>query len=143
MKNCAIRLETGQLWRSASSSEHDPFRSYPELFDERGTTRDPLDVQHPSPEFTVTKTRDSFSLSAILPGVTAAQVEVRVTAQLLVVLIRAPLGSVSPAGADASLPKPSLPFRKTFVLPPGVDGRRSSIRGAGDLLTITLPMRRV
>ncbi|MEI9939181.1 MAG: Hsp20/alpha crystallin family protein [Pseudomonadota bacterium] len=141
MPNNSIYLESG-LWRREQSHERDPLRVFPELFNANATGRSvATENAGVAPEFQVTETSEGFLLSACVPGITAAQLEVRVTPQLVIVLRKAGLATVSTTAADADLPRQHAAFRRTFVLPTAVDARRLKVAITGDLLTIKLPKR--
>ena len=140
MPNNSIYLESG-LWRREQSQEKDPLRAFPELFNAgargRAVATENAGV---SPEFTVSEVMDDFLLSARIPGITAAELQVRVTAQLVIVVREAGTAKLRTAGEPtASLPHAA--FRRAFVLPAAVDARRLRVAIDGDLLTIKLPKR--
>lgn len=142
MPNNSIYLESG-LWRREQSHERDPLRVFPELFNANATRRSvTTENAGVAPEFEVAETTDGFVLSARVPGVTADQLQVRVTAQLVIV-VRKKEGAATatnPAGElNASLSHAA--FRRAFVLPTTVDVRRLKVAVEGDLLTIKLPKR--
>jgi HSP20 family molecular chaperone IbpA len=141
MPNNSIYLESG-LWRREQSHERDPLRVFPELFNANATGRSvATENAGVAPEFEVAETTDGFALSAHVPGITAGQLQVRVTAQLVIVVRKA--GSVT-ASKPAGEPTVSLPhtaFRRAFVLPTAVDARRLKVAIEGELLTIKLPKR--
>ena len=141
MPNNSIYLESG-LWRREQSHEKDPLRVFPELFNANATGRSVArENAGVAPEFEVAETTDGFILSAHVPGITAAQLQVRVTA-LLVIVVRKE-GSMTGIKA-AGVPTVSLPraaFRRAFVLPTAVDARRLKVAIEGELLTIKLPKR--
>jgi len=141
MPNNSIYLEGG-LWRRDQSNEGDPLRVFPELFNARATGRSVATGNvGGAPEFEVAETSEGFLMSACVPGITAPELEVRVTAQLVIVLRKAGLADVSttPDAPDSSPPRAA--FRRTFVLPTAVDARRLRVAIVGDLLTIKLPKR--
>ena len=141
MPNNSIYLESG-LWRREQSHERDPLLVFPELFTANATGRSiATQTGGVAPEFEVVETSEGFQLSACVPGITAAQLEVRVTPQLVIVLRKAGLPTVSTTADDPNLSLPHAPFRRTFVLPTAVDARRLKVAIAGDLLTIRLPKR--
>jgi len=141
MPNNSIYLESG-LWRREQSHERDPLRVFPELFSAKATgRRAATENAGGAPEFEVAETSEGFLLSACVPGITAAQLEVRVTAQLVIVLRRAGLATASTTAGDPNLSRPHAAFRRTFVLPTAVDARRLKVAIVGDLLTIKLPKR--
>ena len=136
MPKNSIYLENGQVWRREQSQAKDPLRAFPQLFSAKAKGRSfATETAGPAPEFEVTETTDDFSLSARVPGITAAQLQVRVTAQLVIVLRRE-----LPVTAGATNP-PHAAFRKAFVLPTAVDVRRLRVTIDGALLTIRLPKR--
>jgi HSP20 family molecular chaperone IbpA len=144
MPKNSIYLESGQVWRREQSHERDPLRVFPELFNANANaTRRSVATETAgvAPEFEVAETAEDFLLSARIPGITAAELQVRVTAQLVIVLRKDGPATVSrPAGE----PTPSLPhaaFRRAFVLPMAVDARRLKVAITGDWLTIKLPKR--
>jgi HSP20 family molecular chaperone IbpA len=141
MPNNSIYLESG-LWRREQSHERDPLRVFPELFNANATGRSvATEMPGVAPEFEVAETTDCFVLSAHVPGITAAQLEVRVTAQLVIVVRK---GGAATATRTAGEPNATLPhaaFRRAFVLPTAVDARRLKVAIEGDLLTIKLPKR--
>ena len=138
MPKNSIYLESGQVWRREQSHAKDPLQVFPELFNANARSRSaaPEDAGV-SPEFEVTETTDSFLLSALVPGITAAQLQVRVTAQLVIVLRKKGLATVGTATGE---PKHGhAAFRKAFVLPAAVDARRLQVAIEDGLLTIKLP----
>jgi len=141
MPNNSIYLESG-LWRREQSNEKDPLRVFPELFNASATsTRAVTSDSGSVPAFEVAESTDGFLLKARVPGITAAQLQVRVTAQLVIVVRKPGLGA---AVETASAPNSSLAppaFRKAFVLPSAVDARRLNVAIEGELLTIKLPKR--
>ena len=141
MPNNSIHLESG-LWRREQLHGADPLRAFPELFNAKATGRGvATENAAAAPEFEVVETTDGFLLSASVPGITAAQLQVRVTAQLVIVLREEAPAAVSTTAGDPNLSVPCEPFRKAFVLPTGVDARRLEVDIAGELLTIKLPKR--
>ena len=134
MPKNSIYLENGQVWRREQSQEKDPLRAFPQLFNAKAKGRSvATENAGLAPEFEVAETTDGFSLSARVPGITAAQIQVRMTAQLVIVLRREP-----PVTASDPNP-PHAAFRKAFVLPTAVDVRRLRVTIEGALLTIRLP----
>jgi len=70
----------GPRQRADLSNEGDPLRVFPELFNARATGRGVATGNvGGAPEFDVAETSEGFLLSAWVPGITAAQLEVRVT----------------------------------------------------------------
>jgi HSP20 family molecular chaperone IbpA len=141
MPSNSIYLDSG-LWRREQSNERDPLRAFPELFNANATGRSiATENAGIAPEFEVAESSEGFQLSARVPGITAAQLQVRVTAQLVIVVRNeAPSASSTTPGAPP-LPHPHAAFRKAFVLPTAVDARRLQVAIEGDLLTIKLPNR--
>lgn len=141
MPNNSIYLESG-LWRREQSHERDPLRVFPELFNVNATGRSVAtqDAQV-APEFEVAETTDGFVLSARVPGITPAQLQVRVTAQLVIVIRKKEPAAATVNAGQSNLPLPRAPFKKTFVLPTAVDARQLKVAIEGDLLTIKLPKR--
>jgi HSP20 family molecular chaperone IbpA len=143
MPNNSIYLESG-LWRREQAHDRDPLRVFPELFHANATGRSiATEDAGVAPEFEVAQTSEGFLLSALVPGITAAQLQVRVTAQLVIVgRTEAPPTVHTTAGEpEVLLTQPT--FSRTFVLPTAVDARRLRVTIAGDLLTIKLPKRAV
>ena len=140
MANYSIHLENGQVWRQEQAYNGDPLRAFPELFNANATDRI-ADAQGSGvvPEFEVIEFPDRFLLSASVTGIDAAQVEVRVTAQLVIVIGKTRPALVGSGEQGSAHPHPA--FRKTFVLPTGVEARRLKVDVTGDLLTIELPKR--
>jgi HSP20 family molecular chaperone IbpA len=143
MPKNSIYLESG-LWRREQSHEKDPLRVFPELFNAKSNATGRSVARESAgtaPAFEVAETTDNFLLSARVPGVTAAQLQVRVTAQLVIVVRNEgpPTLTTTPGGPPLSLPHAA--FRKAFVLPSAVDARRLKVAIDGDLLTIKLPKR--
>jgi HSP20 family molecular chaperone IbpA len=142
MPNNSIYLESGQVWRREGSYERDPLRAFPELFNTKAAGRSvATEDAGVAPEFEVAETTDGFSLSARVPGITAAQLEVRVTAQLVIVLRKEGPATASMTAGERDLLLPRAAFRRAFVLPSAVDARRLRVAIEGDLLTIKLPKR--
>jgi HSP20 family molecular chaperone IbpA len=140
MPKNSIYLESGQVWRREQSRAKDPLQVFPELFNANAKGRSvATENAGVSPEFEVAETTDGFLLSAHVPGITAAQLQVRVTAQLVIVLRRKGSPTVDRTAGDPNLPH--APFRRAFVLPAAVDARRLQVAIAGDLLTVKLPKR--
>ena len=135
MPNNSIYLESG-LWRREQTHERDPLRVFPELFNAKAIGRTvATENAGVAPEFEFAEMTDGFLLSACVPGIAAAQLQVRVTAQLVIVVR-------TDAPATAGEPNvPHMAFRRTFVLPTAVDARRLHVAIEGDLLTIKLPKR--
>jgi HSP20 family molecular chaperone IbpA len=141
MPSNSIYLESG-LWRREQSHEKDPLRVFPELFNTNATGRSvATENAGVVPEFDVAETSDGFLLSAHVPGITAAQLQVRVTAQLVIVVRNEGPATVSVTEREPALSLPHVAFRKAFVLPTAVDARRLKVAIEGDLLTIKLPKR--
>lgn len=140
MPRNSIYLESGQVWRREQAHEKDPLRVFPELFNAKATGRSvTTEDAEVAPEFEVAEMTDCFLLSAQVPGITAAQLQVRVTAQLVIVLRRN-----GPAAVASTAGNPNLhhaAFRRAFVLPAAVDARRLQVDITDDLLTIKLPKR--
>ena len=136
-----ILLESG-LWRREQSDETDPLRVYPELFNANATGRSVArENASVAPEFEIAETRTGFSLSARAPGLKPAELQVRVTAQLVTVIGK-PDPAPAPMTADRCTPTLlRAPFTRTFLLPAAVDARRLKVAFAGDRLTIELPKR--
>ncbi|MEJ1960326.1 MAG: Hsp20 family protein [Gammaproteobacteria bacterium] len=140
MANYSIYLENGQVWRQEQAHKGDPLRAFPELFNANATGRTvAAGGGGVVPEFEVIESPDRFLLSASITGLDAAQVEVRVTAQLVIVIGKTRPALVGSGERGSALPHPA--FRKTFVLPTGVEARRLKVDVTGDLLTIELPKR--
>ncbi len=141
MPNNSIYLESG-LWRREQSHEKDPLRVFPELFNASAAGRSvATEGTGFAPEFEVAERTEGFLLSARVPGITAAQLQVRVTAQLVIVVRSEGPPTVSTTAGEPTLSPPHAAFRKAFVLPAAVDARRLKVLIDGDLLTIKLPKR--
>ena len=141
MPNNSVYLESG-FWRREQSHESDPLRVFSELFHANATGRSiATEDAGGAPEFEVAETSEGFLLSARVPGITAAQLQVRVTAQLVIVVRREGPATVSMTAGEPGLASPHAAFRRAFVLPTAVDARRLKFAIAGDLLTIKLPKR--
>jgi len=141
MPNNSIYLESG-LWRREQSHEKDPLRVFPELFNANATGRSvATESAGVTPQFDVAETSEGFLLSARVPGITAAQLQVRVTAQLVIVVRKKGPADASVNVGESKLSLPPVPFKKAFVLPAAVDARRLKVAIEGDLLTIKLPKR--
>ena len=141
MPKNSIFLDSG-LWRREQSHEGDPLRVFPELFNANVTGRSVgTESTGAPPEFEVAEMSDHFLLSARVPGITASQLQVRVTAQLVIVLRTEGPATASRTAGEPNPPLARVAFRKTFVLPAAVDARRLQVAIADDLLTITLPKR--
>jgi HSP20 family molecular chaperone IbpA len=141
MPSNSIYLESG-LWRREQSLECDPLRVFPELFNANATGRSAAtENAEVAPEFEVAETADGFFLSARVPGITTAQLQVRVTPQLVIVARKQGPSTVSMSAAETNLPLPHAAFSRAFVLPTAVDARRLELTIVGDLLTIQLPKR--
>jgi HSP20 family molecular chaperone IbpA len=141
MPNNSIYLERG-LWRREQSHERDPLRVFPELFNAKATGRSvATESAGVAPEFEVAETTDGFVLSAHVPGITAAQLQVRVTAQLVIVVRKEGSARAIKAAAEPAVSLPHAAFRRAFVLPAAVDARRLKVAVESDLLTIKLPKR--
>ena len=141
MPNNSIYLESG-LWRREQSHERDPLRVFPELFNANATGRSvAIENAGVAPQFDVAETSEGFLLSARVPGIAAAQLQVRVTAQLVIVVRKKDPADASVNVGESNLSLPAVPFKKAFVLPTAVDARRLKVAIEGDLLTIKLPKR--
>jgi HSP20 family molecular chaperone IbpA len=141
MPNNSIYLES-DLWRREQSHERDPLRVFPELFNANSTGRCvATENAGVAPEFQVAETTDGFRLSAHVPGITAAQLQVRVTAQLVIVVRKEGSATAIKAAGEPSVSPPHASFRRAFVLPTAVDARRLKVAIEGELLTIKLPKR--
>jgi HSP20 family molecular chaperone IbpA len=141
MPNNSIYLESG-LWRREQSHERDPLRVFPELFNANATGRSvAAENAGVAPEFEVAETTDGFVLSAHVPGITAAQLQVRVTAQLVIVVRNEGSAKAIKAAGEPTVSLPHAAFRRAFVLPTAVDARRLKVAIEGELLTIKLPKR--
>ena len=139
MPNNSIYLESG-LWRREQSRERDPFRVFRELFNANATGRGvATENAGVVPEFEVAETTEEFLLSARVPGITPAELQVRVTAQLVIVLRKQAPPTDSATAGEPQVSLPHAAFRRAFVLPTAVDARRLKVAIAGDLLTIRLP----
>jgi HSP20 family molecular chaperone IbpA len=139
MPNNSIHLEGG-LWRREQSHERDPLRVFPELFHANAKGRSvATENAGVAPEFEVAETSEGFLLSACVPGITAAQLQVRVTAQLVIVVRNEGPACVAMTAGDPSRSLPHAAYRKAFVLPRAVDARRLKVAILGDQLTIKLP----
>jgi len=141
MPNRSIYLESG-LWRREQSHEKDPLRVFPELFNATAAGRSvATDNAGVAPHFDIAETSEGFLLSARVPGIIAAQLEVRVTAQLVIVVRKRDPAAASVNVGESKLSLPPPPFKKAFVLPAAVDARRLKVAIEGALLTIKLPRR--
>jgi len=134
-------MESG-FWRREQPNERDPLREFPELFNGKGTGPAVMTADAGSaPEFEVKETTEGFSLCACVPGITAAELQIRVTAQLVIVMRKQGGGAEASAAGELN-PSPSHPaFRRAFVLPAAVDARGLKVTIVGDLLTLNLPKR--
>jgi HSP20 family molecular chaperone IbpA len=141
MPSNSIYLDSG-LWRREQSNERDPLRVFPELFNANAVGRSvATESAGVAPEFGVAESLEGFLLSARVPGITAAELQVRVTAQLVIVVRSAGTPTPSTTASDSALSHPFAAFRKAFVLPAAADARRLKVAIEGDLLTIRLPKR--
>jgi len=115
---------------------------FPELFNANATGRSvATENAGVAPQFDVAETSEGFLLSALVPGITAAQLQVRVTAQLVIVVRKSDPAAASVNVGECELSLPPVPFKRAFVLPAAVDARRLKVTLEGDLLTIKLPKR--
>lgn len=136
-----VYLDSG-LWRREQLRGKDPLRSFPELFNGNASGRS-VTTENPqvAPEFDVAETTDGFSLTALVPAITAEQIEVRVTAQLVIVSRKKETAALRTTELEATLASPPVPFRRAFLLPTAVDARRVQVAIVDDVLTIELPKR--
>jgi HSP20 family molecular chaperone IbpA len=144
MPNNSICMESGGLWRREQSHERDPLRVFPELFNANANATGrsvATENDGVAPEFEVAETTDGFVLSAHVPGITAAQLQVRVTAQLVIVVRKERTATAITTAGEPSAAPPHAALRRAFVLPTAVDARRLKVAIEGDLLTIKLPKR--
>jgi len=141
MPNNSIYLDSG-VWRREQPNEKDPLRVFPELFNANtSTTRAATNNSEAAPVFEVAETTDGFLLSARVPGITAAELQVRVTAQLVIVVRKPVKGAAVVSAGGPNLSLAHAAFRKAFVLPTAVDARRLNVAIEGERLTIKLPKR--
>jgi HSP20 family molecular chaperone IbpA len=143
MPICSIYLENGEAWRPEQARDREAMRVFQGLFgaNAASTSTDERNLES-SPEFEVTQARESFLLKAALPGIKLAQIDVRVTAQLLMVSgKRASSAAAEALAVDRAHERQLGNFKKTFVLPPAVDSRRLKVDVIDGVLTIKLPKR--
>jgi len=141
MPNRSIRMESG-FWLREQPNERDPLREFPELFNAKGTGRGVVAANVGSaPEFEVKETTDGFSLRACVPGITAAELQIRVTAQLVIVMRKQGGGAEGTAAGELNSAPSHPAFRRAFVLPSAVDARRLKVTIVSDVLTLNLPKR--
>jgi len=115
---------------------------FPELFNANASpTRAATNNIGTAPTFSVAETTDGFRLSARVPGITAAQLQVRVTAQLVIVVRKPGTATAVVTAGDPNLSPTQAGFRKAFVLPSAVDARRLNVAIEAERLTINLPKR--
>lgn len=91
------------------------------------------------PRVDVARRRDAFVVTADLPGLSRADISVKISREHLVIegIQRPPADDT---GEGYQPPRPAAPFKRTIVLPDDVDTPRAGARLADGVLEVSIPL---
>ena len=116
-----------------------PLRAFPELL--RANPRASIAAEEDfAPLFEIRETSSGYSIVATMPGINRANTVVNVTRQL--VTISGTVQPRLPMTHEARSGIGRAKFKCTFVIPPGIDARRTKTEFNAGTLEVELPLRR-